>query len=87
MTDPHLHQVSAIKYMYGKCSKISNTFHFLFSKKKYGLSKLTENACKNNREDADQQSDLGFRCLSRPFWLAISVQNFRVITVDYTCFV
>ena len=35
-----------------------------------------------NREDPDQtQSDLGLHCLSRPFWLATSVQKFRASTV------
>ena len=37
-----------------------------------------------NRENPDQtaekQSDLGLRCLSRPFWQATSVQNFRTFT-------
>ena len=33
-----------------------------------------------NREDPDQ-SDLGLHCLSRPFWQATSVQNFRTFSV------
>ena len=32
-----------------------------------------EDADQTASEEADQQSDLGFACLSRPFWLAISV--------------
>ena len=35
-------------------------------------------------EDLDQmkkQSDLGLCCLSRPFWQATSVRNFRAFTV------
>ena len=33
-----------------------------------------------NREDPDQkQSDLGLCCLSKPFWHATSVQNFRTL--------
>ena len=31
-----------------------------------------------NREDPD----LGLRCLSRPFWLATSVQNFRTFKLE-----
>ena len=39
-----------------------------------------------NREDPDhtavlKQSDLGLRCLSKPFWQATSVENFRTFTV------
>ena len=35
-----------------------------------------------NREDPDgkKQSDLGLRCLSRPFWQALSVRDFRTFT-------
>ena len=32
-----------------------------------------------NREDPE--SDLGLHCLSRPFWQATSVRNFRTFTV------
>ena len=28
-----------------------------------------------------RQSDLGLHCLSRPFWKATTVQNFRIFTV------
>ena len=37
-----------------------------------------------NREDPVQtafESRLGLHCLSRPFWQATSVQNFRIFTV------
>ena len=39
-----------------------------------------------NREDPvrlllQKQSDLGLHCLSRPFWQATSVQNFRTLTI------
>ena len=36
-----------------------------------------------NREDPDQtaSSALGLPCLSRPFWQATSVRNFRTFTV------
>ena len=34
-----------------------------------------------NREDLKKQSDLGLHCLSRPFYQAISVRNFRTFTV------
>ena len=37
------------------------------------------------REDPDQtaleQSDLDLRCLSRLFWQATSVRNFRIFTI------
>ena len=54
---------------YGKC-KILNTFLFLFSNKmlafRAGICKILARIA--NREDSDQmQSDLGLRCLSRPF--------------------
>ena len=51
-----------------KCSKISNTFHFLFSKKmgviRAGIHKILVR--KANREDPDK-TDLSLRCLHRPF--------------------
>ena len=54
--------------VYGKCSKILNTFHFLFSKKMWvimaAIHKMVVRVA--NREDPDQ-SDLGLHCLSRPF--------------------
>ena len=39
-----------------------------------------------NREDPDKlllpkQSDLGLHCISRPFWQATGIQNFRTCTV------
>ena len=38
-----------------------------------------------NREDPDQtaSSDLGLPCLSRPFWQATSVRNFRTFTASF----
>ena len=36
-----------------------------------------------NREVHDQiQSDVGLHCLSRPFWQALKVQNFRIFTIS-----
>ena len=61
---------------YSKCSKILNTFLFLFSNimlvlRAESLKMLVRIA---NREDPDQkQSDLGLHCLSRPFWLVLFV--------------
>ena len=66
----------------GICSKISNTFLFLFSNimlvlRAESLKMLVRIA---NREDPDRtassvfkQSDLGLHCLPRPFWLVLFV--------------
>ena len=63
--------------IYGKCSKISNTFLFLFSNKmlvfRAGIQKILVRIA--NRED------LGLPCLSKPFWQATSVRNFRTFTI------
>ena len=58
-----------MRMCYSKCTKISNTFHFLFSKKMWviraGIHKLL--VIKANREDPDQtESDLGL-----PFCLGL----------------
>ena len=56
---------------YGRCSKISNTFVFLFSNKMLviwaGIHKMAVRIA--NREDPDQtaSSDLDLHCLSMPF--------------------
>ena len=57
------------RFLFGKCSKISNTCYFLFSKKMWviraGIHKMHARVA--NREDPDQtnkQSDLGLHCLS-----------------------
>ena len=34
-----------------------------------------------NREDPFQSADLGLHCLSKPFWQANIVQNFRTFSV------
>ena len=63
--------MTALIGMYGKCSKILNTFHYLFSKKMWvirvKINKIFVRIA--NREDSDQtaSSDLGLHCLSRPF--------------------
>ena len=66
---------------HGKCSKISNTFLFLFSNKilvfMAEIHKILVRIA--NRED----TDLGLSCLSTPFWQATSVQNFRAFTVHF----
>ena len=52
------------------CSKISNIFHFLFSKKIWVIrAKINKMFVRiANREDPDQTaSDLGLHCLSKPF--------------------
>ena len=46
---------------------------------------VIRDACQNSkREDPGQtaSSDLGLRCLSRPFWQATSVQDFRTSTIS-----
>ena len=76
--DVHIRKVSKFLHFvtYGKCSKFSNTFLFLFSTIilviKAGNHKILFR--KVNREDPDQNaSNLGLLCLSRPFWQATSV--------------
>ena len=59
-----------MKFWCGKCSKILNTFLFLFSNEmlvfRTGIHKMLIRIA--NREDPDQTaSDLGLHCLSRPF--------------------
>ena len=49
---------------YGKCSKILNTFLFLFSIKMLDVS--WDGIQKQS--DPKKQSDLGLLCLSWPFW-------------------
>ena len=59
----------------GTCSKISNIFLFLFSNKMLVFRARTHKMLVRiaNREE----SDLGLHCLSRYFWQATSVQNFK----------
>ena len=71
---------------YSKCSKILNTFLFLFSYKRLvsraGIHTVLVRIA--NREDPDKTAsptDLGLFCLSRPFWQATSVQIFRTFTI------
>ena len=72
--------------LYGKHSKIPNSFLFLFSNKmlvfKAGIHKILVRIA--NREDSDQtaSSDLGLPCLSRPFWQATLVRDFRTFTAN-----
>ena len=41
-----------------------------------------------NWEDPDQSaSDLGLHCLSRSFWQATSIHNFRTFTICHICYV
>ena len=73
-----------IKFLtsYGKCSKISNTFSNKMLVIRDGIHKMLVRIA--DREDSDQQSDLGLHCLSRPFkWQATSAGNFRTFTVLY----
>ena len=71
---------------YNKYSKISNFSFWLVIKA--GRHKMLVR--KANREDPclcifqclQKQSDVGLHCLSWPFWLAASIQNFRTFTVN-----
>ena len=55
-TDNYVCQIFPYVHIYGKCSKISNTFQFLFSKKMWviraGIHQMLDR--KANREDPDQ---------------------------------
>ena len=70
--------VANILIEYSRCSKISNTFLFLFSNEmlvfRAGIHKMLVRIA--NREDPFQrkQSDIGLHRLSRPFWQATCVQ-------------
>ena len=61
-----------LQVYYGKCSKISNIFLFLFSNKmlfiRAGIHKLLVKVA--NREDPGQTA-----FLDRPFWQAVSIRN------------
>ena len=74
--------------MYHKYSKIPNThlFSSIMLVIRVGIYKMLVRIA--NREDPDQtrlllqkQSNLGLPYLSRPFWQAASVQNFRIFTI------
>ena len=49
---------------YGKCSKILNTFLFLFSNKTGYQGRHSQNACQNSKQGRSWQSDLGLLCLA-----------------------
>ena len=66
----HITLTQGQKLIYGKCSKISNTFLFLLSNKTWvirtGIHKMLVHIA--NSEDPDQTgSDLGLHCLLRLF--------------------
>ena len=68
--------------------KFRTFFSFLFSNKifvfKHGICKMLVRKQTGKtllRLLLQKQSDLGLCCLSRPFWQAASVQNFRTFTV------
>ena len=74
---------------YGKCSKVSNTFLYLFSNKmwniKDGIHKILVRIATGKtliRLLLQKQSDLGLHCLPKPFLLMTSVQNFRTSTIE-----
>ena len=73
---------SSVRISYGKCSEISNTFLFWFTNKILVMRAVIHKMLvrRANREYPDQTasaSDLGLRCLSRPFWPT----NFRMFTI------
>ena len=85
--------LSTKRNLYGKCSKISNTFLFLISNKmlvfRAGIHKFLVRIA--NREDLDQTASTeavrpGLPCLPKSFWQATSVQNFRTFTVIRVCY-
>ena len=70
---------------YSKCSKISNTFLFLFLNKTSGFRSGIHKMLVRMETGKTlirlllQLSDLGLLFLSRPFWQATSVRNFTVL--------
>ena len=79
------HNIHMIYFsLYGKYSKIFNTFLVLFPKIKCWLSSLKftkANSITLIRLLLWYQSDLGLHCLFRPFWKATSVGNLRTLTI------
>ena len=79
--------------MYGKCSKISNTFLFLFSNKmlvfRTGIYKMLVRVANKERPQSDSFFTLfsvGLSCLPRPYSQTTSVPNFRIFTIFYVLF-
>ena len=65
--------------------KFRNIFLVLFSNKmlviKAGNHKMLVRIAKREGPDQKKQFDLGLPCLSRPFWQATSVRNFRTYAI------
>ena len=78
-----------MRNMYSKCSKISNSFHFLHvsSNKllviRAGNHKMLVRIDSKdlNQTSSKKQSDLDLCCVYRPFRQASSVHNFSTATV------
>ena len=74
----------------GKCSKISNIFLVLFSNKMLFFQGWNLQKCMLEKQTGktlirlllQKQSDLSLHCLSKPFWQATSVQNFRIFIIS-----
>ena len=65
-----------------KCSKILITFLFLFPNKMLSRAGIPEMLVGiADRGDPDQTASSGSALLSRPFEMAISVQNFKTLIV------
>ena len=70
------------KFRNGKCSKILNTFLFLFSTKMLVITAEIHKTLVIIANRGDANSNLGLQCLSRHFCQATSVRNFRTFTVS-----
>ena len=75
-----MHKLTLLTGIYGKCSKISNTFIFLFLNKMLVCRAIIHKMLIRvaNREDPDR-SDLGLFCLSRPFLAGNHCSKFKNI--------
>ena len=88
VTRSHRRQVFSRRDTSDECSKILNTVLFLFTNKMLVFGARTHKTLVRiaNREHPDhptsaKASDLGLPCLSRPFWQATTVLNFRTFAV------
>ena len=89
-----LNILNAVRYIFCICSNFFLTFLlFLYSTKMLFIRDgFHKNACPNKQTGKtliklllQKQFDLGLHCLSRPFWQATSISNFRKFTVDLKC--
>ena len=85
----HLSYAKMAIIIYGKCSKISNTYSFCSEIICGYRGWNSPNACQNSKQGRPWSdcSDLRLLCLSRPFSQATSVQNFRTFMICYNGYV